>query len=332
MPDDKSTGVVELDQYEKDKDEFDKATDAILSADPELSDEELNKKLDEDLGPEADTAGEATKDQSDTSDESDNDADETDQDADQGATSDTGKPAESDTTDWKAKADELEAELKKERQKTSSWDGRIKAANKRADDAEARVKELEAKVETTPDPDAVDEQKVLEGFRNDFPEMADVLDILQKKIDRVKPTPQAKSRSEDVDTEGDSGESTATDEVSHTNTHLDTINEVHPDLSEMVNTGVLLTWIKKQASYIKPTLENIYYNGSAKEVIDMCSNFKEETGWKSQLDNKAGETKAEKAKRLAAMTEVTSESGGAPTDGPDKNDFDGAAKEAFSEK
>jgi hypothetical protein len=328
---------VDLDQYQKEKDEFSEAFDEVMNADDKTSDEEINEALDgkkkDKEDDETGEAGEATKDQDDDphvmSEEdanlftSDNGVAQTDN------NTDSGNEDGSDETDWKAKFEEVDALLKKERQKTSSWDGRIRAANQKARDLQAEVDRLVAEKEANAiDPDKETDNEILERFGKDFPELADVVNVLKKRVDGVTKQTAQSSSSEGRDSEGSSGDSTATYEDEGSSTHQADVNRVHPDLSEMVNSGVLLTWINKQKPFIKPTLENIYYNGSTQAVIDMCTQFKKSTGWKSQLANSETDTEAERLKKLESMKEVNSESGGAPTDGPDKHNFEQGAKDA----
>jgi len=344
MPDDKDVAGVTIDEYYKDKEEFASTTDAILGADPDKSDEDIIKELDSKKDDETGTAGEATKDQSNDSDKDKAKGDDgslfTDDqgDAQTGNDADTGnKDSDTDgdkdadgTTDWKLKFEESEAELKKERQKTSSWDGRIRAANKKAEQLAEENEQLRLQLNNQPDPDAESDKETLERFKSDFPELADVVNVLLKRVDGAAPVrSQAKDKTVD-DSDGQASDDATSGESTETNDHMTEVTSKHPDLSEMVSSGVLLTWIQKQKPFMRPHLENIYYNGSSKQVIDMISEFKKSTGWKSQLD-KGNNSKA-KADKLASMKDVQSESGGAPTDGPDKNDFDGAFKEAIAEE
>jgi len=344
MPDDKSVGVT-MDEYQKDQDEFENATDILLAADDDKSDEDLEKELDEKLGTETDTAGEAIKDQSTKPDEDAKPKEEDifadGQKPEDAVAADAAAAAEAaatkkvedvpeGTVDWKAMAEAAEAELKKEQQKTSSWDGRIKAANQKAKDLQAEVEQLKLEKAKVPDPDAESDKETLDRFRKDFPELADVVDVLDKRITKNQP---AKDKVVPVvvpgtDDETDSGDSTAGDKSTGDTAHMTSITDVHPDLSEMVNSGVLLTWIQKQKPFMKPHLEHIYYKGAAAQVIDLCSQFKESTGWKSQLANQDSEKAKTKQEKLDALKEVNSESGGAPTDGPDMNNFDQGAKDA----
>jgi hypothetical protein len=335
MPDDKSVGVT-IDEYEKDKDEFADSVDILLAADDDVSDDDLEKELDKKLGTETDTAGEATKDLDDTTKDKPKPTEDdvfTDGQGDADATPATEKVVDKpddDTVDWKSKAEELEAELKKEKQKTSSWDGRIRAANQKAEALATENEQLKLQLAKVPDPDAESDKEVLDRFRKDFPELADVVDVLDKRITKSQPAP-AKDPLADVpgtDDETGSGESTDGDESDKPTDHMTSIHDVHPDLPEMVNSGVLLTWIQKQKPFMRPHLEHIYYKGTASQVIDVCTQFKESTGWKSQLANQNSDKGLTKQQKLDAMKEVNSETGGAPTDGPDMSNFDQGAKDA----
>lgn len=332
MPND---GIVAPDQAKKDEDEFSAAFDEIVGADEDKSDDDIQKELDTKS---TDKDGESKRDQSDkdddkpSTDDTDmftNDDDTTPKKKDSG--DDDDDEDDSDDVDWKAKALELEEKLKKEKQKTSSWDGRIRSANKRAESAEARVAELEAKLESQPSEEDLDDQAKLDKFADDFPELKEAFDVIGKRIDALKGKAKAPAK-RDVDDEytadDDSGDvDTSTKKAAETTNHIQTIRAAHPELDEIVKSGILLTWINKQKPFMKPHLENIYYKGNAQQVVDMITQFKESTGWKSQIASE-DKSKREKQSKLDAMREVNSESGGAPAEGPDMSDYDGAAKEA----
>jgi hypothetical protein len=339
MPNDLDS-TISQDQFEKENSEFDEVfNDIIDKTDEELKAEATKKPAD------SDEAGEATKDQST---EVDDEAKAAEARIEAEAKGHKVEPTPdatvaTDTTDWKLKCDELEAELKKERQRTSSWDGRIKAANKKAKELEAEnasLKEQLAKVqESSNDTEDQTDQEVMDKFKETFPELIEFADVMQRKIDKRLPNTPVK-----VDPEPeDNGDQDATDNQSTTvdtgqsekqkqaaaNEHHRLTRKAHPDLDEAVSTGVLLTWINQQPDYIKDHLGEVYYGengkGSAQQVIDMVTNFKSKTGWKSQLPtgNKAKEDK------LQSMVANEGESTG-PVDKTekDKNDFAGAAKEA----
>jgi hypothetical protein len=335
MPDDKGTGV-DLEQYQKDKEEFTSTVDDLLAMDEDKTDEDIIKELDEKKGKKVDTddaSGDAPKDPDKPKEPAETPAKDSIDDliaADQSGvvvddtTNDTGTAASSDGDDWQKKAETVEAELKKERQKTASWGGRITKANTRVTELEAEVKKVtEANTSAPSSTDSDDD--VLDELKNDFPELSGAFDVLQKRIDDIKEGSEAKvvddpPASPDVDVE-----------PNKPTTHLDDIRKVHKDLDEMVGTGVLKTWINQQADYIRPHLDKIYNEGNVTQVIDMVKRFKDTTGWKSQLANPEEEKKKAQKKKLDDLKEVNSEGGGPPAEGPDKQDFDGAAKEAFAE-
>lgn len=336
MPDE---AIVTEEQYKKDEEDF----NSIF--------EDISSKSDEDIKKDEDAA-KAEKDKDERTGESDKDpvmeglseikpdgeelnqSDGAGQKLDQSATN-------TDDSMLQLKIDSLEAELKKERQRTASWDGRIKASNQKAKDLEAentelkeKIAKLEAASETA---EGQSEQEVLDTFRKGFPELADVVDILQKKIDGVsaksvkaktdpEPKPAAKPAEEDpAPAAAAATDSAATDDSTD---HMGKIRKVHKDIDEIVSTGVMQTWINSQSDSIRPLLHNIYTGqngqGSAEQVITMTTNFKKNTGWRSQLDTSRANTED----KLNSMREAEGESAGPTEEGPDKNDFAQGAKDA----
>ena len=342
MPTDDKVAGVDLDQYQKDQDTFEEAVDHVLAADPKKTDEELLAEMEKIDADGSSEDGESTKDSTDKASDDSQAVDpnlfgvspETDGKkpvvSDEGVT-DPDKKLDDTEIDWKVKAESLEDELTKEKQKTSSWNGRITAANKRADDAEAKLEEALAAKPKDADSDdsAKSDVAVLEGFRNDFPEMANVIDILVKKVDGKSDATPVKDTTKTTPIEEEPAGTADTDLQGA----QAKIRDAHPDLDEAVNSGVLLTWINKQAEFIRPTLQTIYNSGTPDQVIKMVKEFKTKTGWQSQLATDESSKDISKTDdKLKSMIDVNSQSGGAPTDGPDKNDFNGAAEEAFAEK
>jgi len=344
MPDEvkkEEVAGIDLDSYNKEREDFGETVDDILAMDPEKSDEEIIAALDAKRSVEKKSeAGTAIKDSADKQADA---IDETlasellkdGQEVTDGVSNDNTDPEPSATipkvdpndtsVDWKSRSAVLETELAKERQKTSSWNGRISAANKRVKELEDEIVTLKqfndnvakaAKPVADPIPDS--DNDVLERLRNDFPELSDVVDVLVKRIDGVSKSDKAVP-----------AEPAQKPEVNPiTKEHMNSIHAVHPDLGEMVRTGVLQTWINRQPDYIRPTLQDIYDTGQSGQVIKMCTEFKNKTGWKSQLataEDRAGDKKSDK---LKSLMEVNSNSGGAPPGEPDRNDYAGAAKEA----
>ena len=326
MPD---KGIVTTEQIVEEEKDFDEVFNDIVD------------KSDEDLQAEADKAKETDEDSGESK-------------KDQSADAVGGKPVEdpikpassdpnpeSDTEagltqdDWKVKAEKFEADLQKERQRTSSWDGRIKAANKKAKELEAEVKMLRAKLDekdSGPSEEEQSDQEVMDKFKETFPELVEVIDIMQRKIDAKASPAKDPGQSDTTDDDLDPESANSDDNVDDTNVAVCDMNEVrkiHRDVDEAVSSGKIVTWINSQPDYIRPSLENVYYGangyGSTQQVIDLVNNFKTQTGWTSDL-LKTEDTKADK---LNSMMESEGGSGG-PVDktGPDKSDYDAAAKDA----
>jgi len=331
----------ELDDYQKEKEEFSDAMDEVFKEENESkTDEEIIAELDKKDTDESDVGGEPKKDlvpDATLDDKTAADPDTVDSD-DQGIAPVIKQEIEDppDTIEaWKSKAEAVEAELTKERQKTSSWNGRITAANNKVKELEAKILELEAVDNTakaSQDKASADsDNEVLERFRADFPELSNVVDIMQKRIDGIAPAP---AKAADLDTSASQASTPETDAATKEAelqqdkaNHVADIRKVHPDLPEMVNTGVLLTWINKQPTYIRPTLETIYSKGKAEDVIKMVTNFKDDTGWKSQL-KQVDDKQTAADNKLNSMIEVKSETHTPDGKEIDKSDYSQGAKDA----
>jgi hypothetical protein len=340
MPKDQDTPGVEIDQYHKEKEEFADAMDEVFSEENEgKTNEEIAEAMAKKDAETKGEAGEATKDP-----EKDATEKPAEDDSDvlipgQGVVKDEKKPDDvpattekenlTDVVELQAKVTALVEELAKEKQKTSSWNGRITAANKRVTDLEAELETAKqkqapsaedaaaaAKAQSTTESD----NEVLDRFRTDFPELSSAFDIMQKRIDGVTTTPAKEDAAKPA-------EATPAEVKTTIDEHTTAIRKVHPDLSEMVNTGVLLTWINKQPDFIRPTLTTIYTHGQAEDVINMVTEFKDKTSWKSQLSKADDKTTAANDK-LNSMKEVNSETTTPDGKTVDKNDYDQGAKDA----
>jgi hypothetical protein len=229
---------------------------------------------------------------------------------------------------WQQKYTELESELSKEKQRTASWDGRIKAANEKSKKLEEQVailvKEREEKVQAkTAQQDMSDKEK-MDLFRENFPELADFADIMERKLNAIKAPAPAKVETpaeEDTSKPTAPAPAKAAEQSSGPSPHYVAITKIHPDLDEIVNSGKLLSWINQQAEYIRPHLSKVYNSGTSDEVISVVTEFKNKTGWKSAV---APNPKQDK---LNSMLETEGESPGPKAGEPDKNDFAGTAKE-----
>jgi len=284
------------------------------------TDEEIQKEAEE-AAKKSDEPGEANKDQMNEADLQKIVEDPIKPDTDQTPESDTSD----EVTVLKAKVEELEAELKKEHQRTSSWDGRIKSANNQVKVLEEENQTLKDQLASKPaetNEDNQSDQEIMDNFKSTFPEMVEVLDIYLKKMD-AKATPPSPAK-EDNEIEPDLTDPTQEDMDSAQKEHMSTIRKAHPAIDEMVSQGVILTWINQQPDFISPHLDEIYHKGNSDQIIKMVTEFQKKTGWKSSLNT------GDKAKqdKLKSMLSTDGDSPGPKSDGPDKNDFAGAAKEA----
>lgn len=334
MPDEKKPEDVinDLDQNAKDQREFEEVFDEIFDEDMEEREPAAAPKPDGENEDEA--HGEGTKDPDPTN----------DPDAVEGKPSDASKDdpnedttdADSDVSFWMSRARQLEQDLSKEQQKTKSWNGRIEAANKRAKEAEERVKELEAKIQNgeTPDGPTPDSDSSVAKVLEDFPEIKPLVDSLQKQIasqqvvidslkqprtDGPNPDDGAAENTPDTSTGQDTPQA---DESAQTSARA-TILSAHPDMDRVLASGKLEPWIAKQPAYLRSSLQRIYDRGTPDEVVSMVTTFKKESGWK-QPGTSDTDTKK---KKLDSMKQVNSEGSGPPSPGPNKDDFDGTAKE-----
>jgi len=312
-----------MDDRASDQKEFEDTFEDILGKTDEEIEESLKKAKEEEASGEA---GDATKDQKNENSESNYSFGK-----DQIVVSDPA-PIVPDTTDkesdWQKKAQDLESELTKEKQRTASWDGRIKAANEKTKKLEEQVATLlsdkSEKVAAKKTEQDMSDKEKMELFRENFPELADFADILQRKMDAYDVSNKAKvePKVEESDTTDTTPTKTEPAKQEGPSDHYKAIVKVHPELDEIVNSGVLLSWINQQEEFIRPHLSKVYNRGSADEVISVVTEFKNKTGWKSQVGNLNP-----KQDKLNSMIEANGESPGPKADAPDKNDFNATAKE-----
>jgi len=114
--------------------------------------------------------------------------------------------------------------------------------------------------------------------------------------------------------------------------HEAAIRAAHPDADEVV--PLVGEWIKTQPMYLQTAYQKVYDDGSTKEVNDLFTRFKTETGYKVPLVTptipaKPGPTAEEIA---AGAPVVTRRATPNPKGGPAMDDYDGAFAEAAAAK
>jgi hypothetical protein len=218
----------------------------------------------------------------------------------------------------------MEAELAAERQRNSSWEGRIKAANQRADKAEAGTGKSttdKGKEEALPNEE---DDLILEEFIEEFPSLEKPMKILATKIAREIVEGQMDTINPTLARVQETVETSAIDE------HLGKITQAHSDWRQIHTSGALSTWISKQPNFMQPGLNKVVEDGSAEDIIELFTAYKKASGQlKTSTDSGSRKTPEQKLKELEA---VRHQSSGPPKDKKKvaKDDFDSAWNEALS--
>jgi len=213
---------------------------------------------------------------------------------------------------------DFEALFNQEKQKNASWDGRIKAANERAAEAEKQLQQSQQiqqdsnpfKEETDDNSDSEDD--VLAEFVDEFPELETPLNLLIEKKTRSLIEEQLKTLTPAVQ------QLTESAKKSEAESHYKKITSAHPDWSTTLSSGRLDGWIDKQPFIIRNTYKGIIKAGSTDEVIELLTIFKQT----NQQETK--QAKTQKAKNLIAVRSGPASTGGTYKGASDPNDFEAA--------
>jgi len=233
---------------------------------------------------------------------------------------------EGDDVDWKAL-------FEKEKQKTSSWNGRIRKANERTEDAEKKLtdtlqrievleKQLQEKSdkpqkETLPeDKDISSDDADLTSFFEEYPDLEKPL----KKLVRLEAEAIAEDRLSKIAPRVDQLAESSKEEGMRR--HFQMIEDAHSDYKKIVDDGYLQRWIDSQPTFLKDSLERVRTQGNAKEVIEMLDSFKRTTGWK--VPSTTPKKREPNPSKVDALLAVEGNTGGPPKGQPDSNDFDAA--------
>jgi len=290
---------------------------AVPSDDNEF--DETWKKLErEDSGQKSEESEEGDKDKK----ESQSKEGEEDQDGsifNEGPEEDTEE--EEDTPEAKIAA--LEAQLEKEKQRTSSWEGRIRAANKRAEEAEQKLQEGKGQDKGKKD-DLPDDEPELKEFLEEFPSLEKPIKLMVQKLTNKLLDERISKLEPELQRVRDTLSITTQD------THLRKITEAHPDWRDIRDSGALDKWIEIQPRFVKEALERIKQEGDADEVIEMFDSYKKATG---RLSDNTSERKQSPKKKLEGLEAVTHQPSTVNTKKgeKDKEDFDAAYEEALRE-
>jgi hypothetical protein len=218
----------------------------------------------------------------------------------------------------------LEIELEQEKQRSASWDGRIKAAEKRAAEAEQKLKDAEAKGQSDSDnASPIEDDAKLSAFFKEYP---DLEGPLKSVAERIATTIVDKRMAKVDELVNNQAAMQDTLSVDATDRHNASILEAHPDWKMIYDSGALKTWIEAQPGYLQPRLNEVVADGSAREIIEMFDSYKRASGKGTKQTSTSAELAEAKKKKAAAMEAVPASTGG-PKEGKKKiakDDFDGA--------
>jgi hypothetical protein len=223
-----------------------------------------------------------------------------------------------------AKIAKVEIELEQEKQRSASWDGRIKAAEKRAAEAEQKLKDAEAKGQSDSDnASPTEDDAKLSAFFKEYPDLEGPLKSVAERIATTIVDKRMSKVDELVDNQAAMQDTLSEDAIVR---HNATILEAHPDWKTIYNSGALKTWIEAQPNYLQPRLNEVVDNGSARDIIEMFDSYKRASGKGTKQTSTSAELAEAKKKKAAAMEAVPASTGG-PKEGKKKiakDDFDGA--------
>jgi hypothetical protein len=208
------------------------------------------------------------------------------------------------------------------------------AAEKAAADAAAADAEQNRYKPFVP---SADEQKVIEDYKKEWPDIARAQELLAKQLEgalteRLLNVSHAVLQRvyQDVHPVLQHHTSSALDQ------HEKAIRQAHTDFDAVID--AVPAWIEKQPKYLQPALKAAFEEGTTEAVIDLVTRFKESTGrvtpQKPEQTPVVTPKPATDPAAAAALAPVSSKrSTAAPsTTGKDPNDFDGAFDEAVGRK
>ena len=234
--------------------------------------------------------------------------------------SDATPPAATDGIDWKARFEELQARVERDKDTTAT----------------PPVEQPPADPAPSKDVYSADETTTLKKYREEWPEVAagealirrkenyDLVDHIFSEINRVY-GPVLAQIAPTVST------------VEHT-TALAAIREKHPDYDDAMFDAVV-EWTDTLSGYDQRLAKGIIEDGDTKDVVELISRYKKVNGLDkprvvaTTTQASQAATLSEPAKQAAKALEVVDSKRSAPLSGaPDMTDFDGAWGEATARK
>jgi hypothetical protein len=114
--------------------------------------------------------------------------------------------------------------------------------------------------------------------------------------------------------------------------HFSAIREVHPDFEELgKEDSPLAAWVTSQPAYLRDPLAKVLAEGQAKDINDLLTRFKKETGYGAATEPPpkppAKPVRNREAEIKSAATVLKRTPASLPKSDPDPNDFEGAFAE-----
>lgn len=221
-----------------------------------------------------------------------------------------------------------------EKQRTSSWEGRIKAANRRAEqlqqelDAAKKSTSNQDKDTALPGSDDADLKKDedLAAFFNDYPELEKpFLKLVEKKSLAV-----ARKIFDEKFAEIEPRLTNVTTRLDETDAerHFKAIREKHSDFENLVTDGTMEQWIDKQPTLLQKRYREVAQNGTANEVIELFDLIKGTTKT-APTSTTTSVGQSSRAQRMADAEAVVGSHTKPGSGKPDPNDFDAAFSDAL---
>lgn len=216
----------------------------------------------------------------------------------------------------KSELENLKEEIAQKDHKMASWEGRIKKAN---DEKKAIQAELDALKDSKSDgfkpSEDLDDKELLKEFLTEFPDLKKPIQLLASQIADAK-FDEHFSKLEPKLKKIETTIQETTEEA-----HFKAIKDAHSDWTTVVASSAFKEWINSQPTYVNRELVRICESGTASEVVEMLTNYKESTKQKTEIVQK---------KDMQNLVAVPARSGGPPPNEPARNDFDAAWDEAIS--
>lgn len=249
-------------------------------------------------------------------------------------------PADSETAPIEdSEVDELEKikqELKEEREKREHAEQQYRSFHGRyAKEKEEWAKKLEEK-EAESETEETGQEEVtgsLKEFIDDYPELAGpIRTMIRNEFALLMQDYKQTLNSLKSEVEPLKKQYTLTAEE----LHIKTIRDAHPDVDSIAQSKEFSDWVKSRPSYVQKEIARVYESGSAQEVIDLLTDFKESTGkpkTKRSATNKPNipippkVEEDDRVKRLRDASAVPSSRSKPPKEDNESQDFDSVFNE-----